>query len=69
MELYLVYDHLDHLLDELAHAHKTRGQVQTYVKLHERRTRKGDQVTISTAILVTWVQLTEHIIQQASPFR
>jgi hypothetical protein len=66
VNFYLLYNHFDHLLDELAHAHKTRGEVHAYVKIHDQWTRKGEQVTINTAILVTWVQLTERIIHAAN---
>ena len=37
MGFYLLYDHLDHLFDELAFAQRTHRNVHAYVKLHEQR--------------------------------
>ncbi len=65
MSCYLLYDHLDHLLDEADHAQHTRGQVQAYVKLHEQHLHHDDRVTLSTAITVTWMQPVERIIHAA----
>jgi hypothetical protein len=65
MGMYLLYDHLDHVLDEADHAYRTRGQVQAYVKLHEQRAEHGDRIIIRTAIIVTWIQLAERIIHAA----
>jgi DNA-binding transcriptional MocR family regulator len=66
MGLYLLYDHFDHFLDELMHAQRAQGSVQGYVKIQERRTQQGEQATISTMILVTWVHLQERIIHAAN---
>jgi hypothetical protein len=65
MSFYLLYDHLDHLLDEADHAQRTRGQVQAYVKLHEQCMQQGDRVTLSTVITVTWMQPVERILHAA----
>jgi hypothetical protein len=64
---YLLYDHLDHLLDELAHAQRIHRNcnVQAYVKLHELRTEQEEQITLETSITVTWISLHERIIHAA----
>lgn len=65
MGFYLLYDHFDHLLDELAFAQRSHRNVQAYVKLHEQRQERGDSVTVSTAITVTWLRPAEGIIHAA----
>lgn len=65
MGFYLLYEHFDHLLDEIAFAQRTYRNVQAYVKLHEQRQEQSDSVTISTAILVTWMRPSEGIIHAA----
>lgn len=65
MGFYLLYDHFDHFLDELAFAQRTHRNVQAYVKLHEQRQEQNDSVTISTSITVTWMRPSEGIIHAA----
>lgn len=65
MGFYLLYDHFDHLLDEVAFAQRSHRNVQAYVKLHEQRQEHGDSITVSTAITVTWMRPAEGIIHAA----
>jgi hypothetical protein len=65
MRLYLLYDHFDHLLDELAFAQRAYRTIYAYVKLLEQRTEQNGRVTISTAIAVTWMRSVERIIHAA----
>lgn len=65
MGFYLLYDHFDHLLDELAFAQRSYRKVQAYVKLHEQRQEHGDSVMVSTSITVTWLRPSEGIIHAA----
>jgi hypothetical protein len=65
VSFYLLYDHLDHLLDELAHAQRFARNVQAYVKLHEQRTEHAGRVTLEATITVTWIARSERIIHAA----
>jgi hypothetical protein len=65
MGFYLLYDHLDHLFDELAFAQRTHRNVHAYMKLHEQRQEQDDSITIATSISVTWIRPTEGIIHAA----
>lgn len=65
MGFYLLYDHFDHLLDEVAFAQRAYRTVYAYVKLLEQRTEQNGRVTISTAIAVTWMRPVERIIHAA----
>lgn len=62
---YLLYDHLDHLLDEMAFAQCTYRTISAYVKLLEQRSEQDGDVTISTSIGVTWMRPVERIIHAA----
>ena len=62
MGYYLLYDHFDHLLDELEFAQRAYRTVYAYVKLLEQRREQNGRVTISTAIVVTWMRPVERII-------
>ncbi|HEY0768784.1 MAG TPA: hypothetical protein VGD31_00435 [Sphingobacteriaceae bacterium] len=65
MGFYLLYDHFDHLLDELDFARRAYGTVYAYVKLLEQRSEQDGRVTIATAIAVTWMRPVERIIHAA----
>jgi len=65
MSFYLLYDHLDHLLDELAHAQRMSHHVQAYVKLQEQHTEHAGRVTLEATITITWMQPSERIIHAA----
>lgn len=65
MEYYLLYDHFDHLLDELDFARRAYRTVYAYVKLLEQRTEQNGRVTITTSIAVTWMRPVERIIHAA----
>lgn len=65
MTFYLLYDHFDHLLDEVEFARRAYGTVYAYVKLLEQRTEQDGRVTIATAIAVTWMRPVERIIHAA----
>lgn len=65
MGFYLLYDHFDHLLDEIAFAQRSHRKVQAYVKLHEQRQEQADSLTVSTSITVTWMRPSEGIIHAA----
>jgi hypothetical protein len=65
MEFYLLYDHVDHLLDELECAQRAYRTVYAYVKLLEDRTEQAGRVTIATAVAVTWMRPVERIIHAA----
>lgn len=65
MSVYLLYDHLDHLLDEIQHAQCIHRDVQAYVKLHEQRTEHDGRVILESAITVTWISLRERVIHAA----
>ncbi|HEX6292941.1 MAG TPA: hypothetical protein VFZ66_27405 [Herpetosiphonaceae bacterium] len=65
MSCYLLYDHFDHLLDELQHAQRTHPEIQAYVKLLEQHTERDGRITLESAIVVTWIALTEGIIHAA----
>lgn len=65
MGFYLLYDHVDHLLDELAFAQRAYRTVYAYVKLLEQRSEQNGRVTITTAIAVTWMRPVERIIHTA----
>lgn len=65
MGFYLLYDHFDHLLDEIAFAQRSHRNVQAYVKLHEQRQEQDGSVTVSTSITVTWLRPNEGIIHVA----
>lgn len=65
MESYLLYDHLDHLLDELDFAQRAYRTVSAYVKMIEQRSEQDGRVTISTSIAVTWIRPVERIIHAA----
>lgn len=65
MGYYLLYDHFDHLIDEVAFAQSTYGTVYAYVKIVEHRTEQPDHITLSTAVTVTWMRPVERIIHAA----
>jgi hypothetical protein len=65
VSFYLLYDHLDHLLDELVHAQRLARNVQAYVKLQEQRTEHAGRVTLEATITITWMQPSERIIHAA----
>lgn len=63
MGFYLLYDHLDHLLDAVAFAQRAYRAVSAYVKLLEQRA--STTAPISTAIAVTWIRPVEGVIHAA----
>lgn len=65
MGFYLLYDHFDHLLDELEFAQQAYRTVYAYVKLLEQRSEQAGRVTITTSIAVTWMRPVERIIHAA----
>lgn len=65
MGYYLLYDHFDHLLDEITFARRAYGTVYAYVKLLEQRMEQDGCVTIATSIAVTWMRPVERIIHAA----
>ena len=62
---YLLYDHFDHLLDELAHAQRLRRTIQAYVKFHEQRMEYAGRITLETFITVIGIARSERIIHAA----
>ena len=65
MGYYLLYDHFDHLLDELDFAQRAYRTIYAYVKLLEQRTEQNSCLTIATSIAVTWMRPVERIIHAA----
>lgn len=65
MGYYLLYDHFDHLLDELDFAQRAYRTVYAYVKLLKQRSEQNGRVTIATSIAVTWMRPVERIIHAA----
>lgn len=59
------YDHVDHLLDEVAFAQRSHRNVQAYVQLLEQRQEQDDSVTVATSITVTWLRPNKGIIHAA----
>src|SRR5688500_1558218 len=65
MGYYLLYDHFDHLLDELEFAQRAYRTIYAYVKLLEQRSEKAGRLTTATSIAVTWMRPVERILHAA----